>query len=181
MATRTAVAQAATQGHLDQLRADGFGLVIVSDAPQECVLCRIWEGKVLAIAGPPGTHTIQAEHGIHDRLMVDVHVAGSVAEAVAAGLMHPNCRHSLSAYLPGVTKAPTHTADPEGDLARQEQRHIERQIRRWKLRAEAPLDPAAAKAAQVKVRAWQARMRDHLDQHPDLRRLRHREQVGTAR
>ncbi len=38
--------------------------------------------------------------------------------AIADGLMHPNCRHSLNAYLHGATKVPTHTADPEGDAAR---------------------------------------------------------------
>lgn len=181
MATRTNVAQAATQAHLDQLHNAGIDLVVVSDAPQECPLCRPWEGKILTIAGPPGAHTVQAEHGIHDGVMVNVHVAGSVSEAIAAGLMHPNCRHSLSAVLPGVTKPATHTADPEGDKARQLQRHIERQIRHWKLRADAPIDPAAAKPADVKVAAWQQRMRDHLDNHPELRRQRHREQIGTAR
>jgi hypothetical protein len=54
MATRTTVAQAAVEGHLDRLRAGGIDLVIVSDAPQECVRCRPWEGKVLARSGPPG-------------------------------------------------------------------------------------------------------------------------------
>lgn len=181
MATRTVLAQAATQAHLDQLQAQGVGLVIVSDAPQECALCRPWEGKVLAIAGPPGPRTVQAEHGIHDGVMVDVHIAGTVAEAIAAGLMHPNCRHSLSAYLPGVTKPKTHTADPDGDQARQRQRAIERQIRRWKLRADAALTPAAAKSAQAKVRAWQARLREHLAAHPELRRQPPREQIGAAR
>jgi hypothetical protein len=92
-----------------------------------------------------------------------------------------DCRHSLSAYIPGVTKAPTHTADPEGDKARQRQRQIEREIRRWKLRAEAAIDPAAAKPAKAKVRAWQARLRDHLKAHPELRRQPPREQIGVAR
>ena len=49
MATRTAAGRAAVQGHLDRLHDEGIQLVIVSDAPRECPLCRPWEGKVLSI------------------------------------------------------------------------------------------------------------------------------------
>lgn len=51
MAMRTACGRAAVQGHVDRLSANGFDLVIVSDAPRECHLCRPWEGKVLSIGG----------------------------------------------------------------------------------------------------------------------------------
>lgn len=179
MAARSTTAQAAVQGHLDRLTQAGIDLVIVSDAPQECVLCRAWEGKVLTRAGG-GAHALTAPHAVTGAPTA-VHVAGSVVEAVAAGLMHPNCRHSLSAYLPGVTRPPTNTEDPAGDLARQRQRQIERHIRHWKLRAAAALTDDTRAAAQAKVRAWQQEMRTHLAAHPYLRRLRHREQVGTAR
>jgi hypothetical protein len=44
--------------------------------------------------------------------------------------MHPNCRHALSAFIPGPDQAPDRpTADPEGDQQRQQQRYLERQIR----------------------------------------------------
>lgn len=181
MATRTVVAQATTQGHLDQLAADGIGLVIVSNAPQECVRCRPWEGRILAIAGPPGPRTVQAEHAINDGEMVAVEVAGTVAEAIAAGLMHPNCRHSLSAYVPGVTRAPTHTEDPEGDEARRKLRALERHVRRWKFRAQVPINPREAARANARVRAYQAAIRAHLKANPGLQRQSHREQIGAAR
>src|SRR5690606_17214059 len=50
---------------------------------------------------------IQMEHATRDGEMVTVDVAGTVDQAVAAGLLHPNCRHSLSAFLPGITTART--------------------------------------------------------------------------
>lgn len=180
MAVRTTVAQAATQGHLDRLGQAGIDLVIVSNAPQECVLCRPWEGKVLARVGPPGARTVELEHATIDGRMVTVHIAGTVAEAIAAGLMHPNCRHSLSAYLPGITKAPTGTEDPAGDKARQQLRYLERGVRSWKLRAAAPIDPAAGVKAKSKVREWQGRIRQHLAT-TGLHRQPHREQIGRAR
>lgn len=180
MAVRSTVAQAAVEGHLDRLGAAGLDLVIVSDAPQECVRCRPWEGKVLDRTGVGGARTIQLEHAIHDGQMVDVEIAGSVAEAIAAGLMHPNCRHSLSAYLPGVTKIPTHTEDPEGDKARQQLRYLERKVRHWKRREAAVIDPAAKKPAAVQVRAYQARIREHVAA-TGLHRQSGREQIGVAR
>jgi uncharacterized protein (DUF2267 family) len=180
MATRTGTAQAAVQGNLDRLGAAGIDLVVVSDAPQECKRCRPWEGKVLARTGP-GARTVQALHGTQDR-QVAVKVAGSVLEAVEAGLMHPNCRHSLSAYLPGVTRLPTDTADPDGDIARQKLRALERKVRKAKLQAAGALDPAAKKRFEGDVRAAQAEIREHLKTAPtQLFRQPHRERIGTAR
>lgn len=179
MATRSRLADAAVTAHLDRLGDAGLDLVVVSDAPQECKLCRPWEGKVLARTGA-GAREVQAEHATQDRL-ITVRVAGSVDEAKRAGLMHPNCRHSLSAYLPGVTKRPTNTRDVAGDAARQRQRAIERQIRAWKLRADTALEPAAEQAAKARVRAWQAKQREHLAAHPELRRQPQRERIGVAR
>ncbi|OKI47227.1 phage minor capsid protein [Micromonospora sp. CB01531] len=180
MATRTTVAQAAVEGHLDRLGAAGLDLVIVSNAPQECIKCRPWEGKVLTRTGVGGSRELELEHTTRPGQMVTVDVAGSVAEAVLAGLMHPNCRHSLSAYLPGVTRAPTNTEDPEGDRNRQQLRYLERQVRSWKLRQAAAIDPAAAKAAAAKVRDYQARIREHIAA-TGLHRQPAREQIGTAR
>lgn len=90
MATRSGVAQAAIEGHLDRLADAGLDLVIVSNAPQECKRCRRWEGTVLTRTGLDGPHTVQLPHAITGEL-VDVHIAGSIAEAILAGLMHPNC------------------------------------------------------------------------------------------
>jgi len=53
MALRTGCGRAAVQGHVDRLTANGLDLVIVSDAPRECPLCRPWEGKVLSIGSVP--------------------------------------------------------------------------------------------------------------------------------
>lgn len=179
MATRSTVAQASVEGHLDRLKAAGIGLVIVSDHAGECALCRPWEGKVLAVSGPPGPRTIQVPSAVSDEL-VTVHIAGTLAEAFAAGLMHPNCRHSISAFLPGATRIPTHTADPEGDKARQRLRYLERQVRKHKRLEAGALDKAAAKAQRAKVRVWQGRIRDHV-KVTGLIRQSQREQIGVAR
>lgn len=68
MAVRTGVAHAAVEGHLDRLAGAGIDLVIVSNAPQECPLCRKWEGKILSrvpastfTSRPAPSPTIQAK------------------------------------------------------------------------------------------------------------------------
>lgn len=180
MAVRTGVARAATEGHMRTLETAGIALVIVSNSPRECPLCRPWETRVLAISGPEGVRTVEVEHGTRDGEMVPVRVAGSLDEARRAGLQHPNCRHSVSAYTPGITRTETATPDPEGYEAGQRQREIERKIRQYKNRAAAATTPETRTAANAKVRQWQGAMRNHLAAHPDLRRLRAREQHGAS-
>ncbi|MGH3942495.1 MAG: phage minor capsid protein [Pseudonocardiaceae bacterium] len=179
MAVRTVTQRAATEGHADQLRARGIDLVYVSDSVQECALCQPWEAQILRISpGPTGTITVA--HTLTGQPL-EVDVAATLIEARAAGLMHPNCRHSTSAYLPGVTRLPPGpTADPEGDKARQRQRALERAIRKHKMRAAAALDDATRKTEERKVRAAQAALREHLAEHPTLKRLRYREQIGAG-
>ncbi|KUF19910.1 phage capsid protein [Streptomyces silvensis] len=180
MAVRTATARAATEAHMRTLAEHGVDLVIVSDAPRECPLCRRWERQILTVSGPPGPRTVEVEHAVDDGHMISVRVAGSLDEARAAGLQHPNCRHSVSAYTPGLTTVADAESDPAGYEAGQRQRAIERNIRKWKRREAVATTPAEKRAARAKVRAWQGTMRDHLTAHPDLRRLRHREQEGAG-
>ncbi|MFC8432246.1 phage minor capsid protein [Streptomyces sp. NPDC057253] len=195
MAVRSVTARAAIEGHVDALGEIGVGLVMVSDAPLECPLCAKWEGEVLTLSGQSGPHTVRAEHvappeqprrGLLRRRgpapTVAVHVAGSLLEARAAGLFHPNCRHSLSAYLPGVSTRPPHHATPGTTYAdTQRQREIERHIRRWKRTAAAAMDDDARRKANAKVRQWQAAMREHVAAHEHLRRKPQREQINSAR
>lgn len=176
MATRTGAGQAAVDGHLETLAGAGVDLVIVSDSPRECPLCRPWEGKVLSQSGQVGA--VIAPSAVSDE-SVRVNVAGSVDDARADGLLHPNCTHTLDAYLPGVTDRPKPQHDPEAYEAKQRQRAMERKVREWKRRQAVALTDDAAEQAAVKVRQWQKALREHVDAH-DLKRLRRREQTGTA-
>lgn len=179
MATRTTVAQAAVQGHIDQMVADGYDLVIVSDSPQECALCRPWEGRVLSIGGAPGLRKVRREHALTGK-MVTVQVAGNVAAALAAGLFHPNCTHALSAYLVGVTTIPTGTANPEGDKARQRLRELERRKRDLLRREAGALTPEHRRKMTARVREVNRLIAAHVAD-TGLIRQRPRERIGTAR
>ncbi|WP_327671833.1 MULTISPECIES: phage minor capsid protein [unclassified Streptomyces] len=176
MATRSIVGRAAIEAHSDRLGAAGVELVLVSQAPEECPLCRPWERKILARTGAPGAREVQVEHGTEDGQMVTVEVAGSLPEARAAGLMHPNCRHTVSAYLPGVSRVPAVQASRGTYEDTQRQRYMERQIRKWKRQATVALDDDRRRAANAKVRGYQARIRE-LTKDTGLPRKSHREQI----
>lgn len=166
MATRTAAGRANVAGYTEQMRGHGRDLVIVSRSSQPCRLCDGWEGRVLSMSGDTSGEA-----------------TASTSEAEAAGLLHPNCRHTYELYLPGITDEPE--LDPLEDRrerydARQRQREIERRIREWKRRAEAAeeIDPDQAQRAREKVRQWQAEARRHADE-PGAKRRYDREQLGA--
>jgi hypothetical protein len=161
MVSRTTVGQTVVDSYLEQLDANGQDLVIVSDAPEECPLCRPFEGRILSIGGPAGQRVVDG---------VRVAVLTTVAAAVAAGLHHPNCRHRLNRYQPGVTKPIKVTRDLEASKLREQQRYRERQIRADKrsvLVAEAAggKGSAAAVAARAKLRRRQAEFKLWREQH----------------
>ncbi|WP_422389930.1 phage minor capsid protein [Arthrobacter sp. N1] len=152
MAVRTTATKAALQGQSDRLTELGLDLVIVSNAPEECNICRPFEGKVLTLMGSSGGEVLRD----------GVTVYASLAEAQTRGLYHPNCRHSHTVYLPGITKAMTDTEDPEGDALRQQQRAFERRIRELKRRDAIDKEFGGPKAAETrgKLRAKQAEFAD---------------------
>lgn len=181
MATRTNAARAAIEGQVDRLDTIGVELVQVSNAPRECPKCRPFEGKILRTT--PGPLDVEVEHPTRDGVMVTVTAYATLDAARAAGLMHPNCRHSVSAYFPGVSRPAASegpTADPEGYKAQQRQRALERRIRRAKTREQAALTDQARRDARRRVRAAQAALRQHLAAHPDLKRLPYRERIGAG-
>lgn len=184
MAVRTASGRAAVAGSLDRMSDRGLDLVIVSNAPEECKTCRPWEGKVLSISG----EGVGRQDGFT--------VVASVAQARSEGLLHANCRHNLSAYVPGLTKAPTHTADPEGDAERQRQRSLERRVRESKrrlaaskaymaqLKAEGGVPDAATlqmhRRIQTRQKVTSAELTKFVDE-TGRKRLPYREQIKKAR
>jgi hypothetical protein len=162
MAMRTGTHRAMVKGHMDRLQAYGQDLVIISDAPGECPLCRPWEGKVLSISGTSAKYP-------------------SLQSAKDAGLFHCNCRHSSSLYQEGITPPlKGKTEDPVRYEASQKQRYLERQVRKQKRLLAAALDDGARRKADARVKGYQAKLREHVKTY-DLPRLYYREQAGKAR
>ena len=179
MATRTGAAHALRTAYEGELIARGEDLVIVTGNTYTCRLCAPWQDKVLSLTGlyPAGTHRLPSAVGDG---YVTVHVAGTLEEARAAGLHHPNCTHSEGLYLPGATVIEPGTMgvrDAETYDASQKQRALEREIRKHKRLLVAAITGEAESKARAAIRGYQAQIRELLAEHPKLQRKSYREAV----
>lgn len=157
MATRTATGRAHLAGTLDRYAETGVDLVIVSDSPQECGLCRPFEGKVLSIGRPPRAGEVDG-----------FEYAGTHQDAINAGLHHPNCTHRISAFTPGLTKPfDRETANPRGYEDRQRARELERRVRESRRRV-AALEPLGDTDTLRRQKALLGRRRRDLSAHNAL-------------
>lgn len=160
MSMRTTLMNASLQGHAQRLERNDIDLIIISDHAQECKHCRPFEGKILSMSGDVrGKIEVTS---VKSPKSVTVDVFGSLQEARRKGLFHPQCRHTMSAYLPGVTRTFGVTADPQGDRDRQKLRRLERDTRALRRLEEAALDEKAAKEVRSAIRAKQAQIRQHV-------------------
>lgn len=179
MATRTGAAHALRTAYEGELIARGEDLVIVTGNTYTCRLCAPWQDKVLSLTGlyPEGVHRLPSAVGDG---YVTVHVAGTLEEARAAGLHHPNCTHSEGLYLPGATVIEPGTMgirDAETYDASQKQRALEREIRKQKRLLVAAITGEAESKARAAIRGYQAQIRELLAEHPKLQRKSYREAV----
>lgn len=79
MLARTVMSNTLRETYINTLANEGHDLVKVSSHSSICALCRKWEGQILSITGKTKEY-------------------GTLADAIAQGLFHPNCKHRLLAY-----------------------------------------------------------------------------------
>lgn len=164
MAVRTASARAFNASSLARMQAVGFRYFTVPAHVHPCPLCGPWQGAILTVGDNPDP---------------SIRTDGTVEEATAAGLFHPNCRDTLVAWNPILPRPERREWTGEDDLryrATQKQRALEVEIRKAKRAEQTALTPEARAAARADVRHAQARIRAHLAQHPTLGRQSRREQ-----
>lgn len=170
MALRTAAHRVKLLGEGKKRDEWGIHTVFVSAHANTCPLCAPWQGKIL-IDDVFSSGTKEEAERLGYPLL---------STAIKAGLLHPNCRHNIATYFPGITqlpKVPDTKKAAETYKAEQEQRELERQIKKWKRSAEGSQDPVNAKYAKEKVKEYQNKMREHLEKHPELRRSYRREKI----
>ena len=164
MAVRTAVQRMSLMATIDAMFDQERDLCFTNPHAGSCPLCAPWEGKILSLTGrTPDYPTLQ--------------------DAMLAGLFHPNCAHVLQVYIPGVSEPKigrpglTDRENRKLFLARQQQRYMEREVRRNKRLLAAAIDPEDEKKAKVNIAYWQKRLREHIEKNPRLVRRYDRESV----
>lgn len=87
-----------------------------------------------------------------------------LSDAIKAGLYHPRCRDSHTAYIEGITKAePVYTRKElqqaqRAEAEEQRQQYIKRQAKSWQRQADYALDAENKAEAQARADAWKQRI-----------------------
>lgn len=172
MALRTAGTRAMLMGEAAQRERLGLDTVLASQYGACSKTCLPWQGLVYiddvfqpyhGPRTPGGTYGISRNGRQYPLLSV----------AMQGGLFHPNCRHTLSTWVEGVSTRPRPMDKAKVEAAAQleaKQRALERSVRKAKRQAAGLCDPAAAKAARARVRAAQKELRDFVADHGDVLR-----------
>lgn len=183
MALRTAGTRAMLMGEAAQRERLGLDTVLVSQYGACSKTCLPWQGLVYIddVFQPyHGTHTPGGTYGVSR----NGRQYPLLSVAMQGGLFHPNCRHTLSTWVEGVSTRPRPMDKAKVEAAAQleaKQRALERSVRKAKRQAAGLCDPAAAKAARARVRAAQKELREFVADHGDvLRRDVWRERDAAA-
>ncbi len=173
MKSRTIVNQELIDSHTQRMRERGQSLIVVSSHKNPAPQCQPYEGQVLSLDGETGTVLRPSAVG---GPAVKVRIKATLAEARSKGFQHPNCRHAVSAYIPGASRTFTTKPNPEGYEATQRQRALERAIRDAKRKQAVAVTPAAKREATSRVKALQAQLKAHVAAN-DLKRRPQRENI----
>lgn len=123
---RSALSNTAVGTYTSVMREHGHDLVVVSNEAAECPICRRFEGKVLSIDGLTQGYT-------------------TIGMARSAGLFHPYCRHSVTAYQ---TQERTRESDEEGERRKEGEARESRRQERLGRRVSVALTPEAKRSAE---------------------------------
>lgn len=172
MALRTAGTRTMLMGEAAQRERLGLDTVLVSQYGACSKTCLPWQGLVYIddVFQPyHGTHTPGGTYGVSR----NGRQYPLLSAAMQGGLFHPNCRHTLSTWVEGVSTRPRPMDKAKVEAAAQleaKQRALERSVRKAKRQAAGLCDPAAAKAARARVRAAQKELRFFVADHGDVLR-----------
>lgn len=145
----------------------GVSTIQITQHGSTCPLCSPWQGRVLIDDVYSGGKPQDGPYPL-------------LSQAMAEGLFHPNCRHGSGTFFEGISSAPEpySQAEVEGKYElEQKQRYNERKIREWKRKANGSMDEGNRRKAEAKVKEWQGKQRELINDNDWLRRNYHREKI----
>ena len=181
MALRTAAARSAMMGDAARRERIGIDTVLVSQYGACSETCLPWQGQVYiddvfgTWNGEKAGQWGKSRNGLWYPLL---------SAAVEGGLFHPNCRHTVTDWIEGVSRLPKPMdgkAIRENAELEHKQRALEREVRKYKRLELGSVEPEAVKQYSEKRKAAQSELREFIDGHSDvLRRDYWREKVYAA-
>lgn len=167
MALRTTATRAALQGKSAKYKALGYDTVQVSSYGMCSKTCEPWQGRIYIEDTFSMWDGEVKEHG--GILWGKSNYCGKwfplLSSAIEKGLFHPNCRHSISLWRDGD---PLPESVDNSDTERrykleQQQRALEREIRKAKRKVEGFTDPENVRKAKAELRQTQKNLKDFID------------------
>lgn len=166
MATRTLITQALNEGKVNRYTEMDNDLVIVSSHQRSCELCRPWQRKILSLSGKSQQYP-------------------AFDQAKGSGLFHPNCGHTFTAYIEGLTKIDDNMTPKEAELDQkayenqQQLRALERRMRKLKIEEAKAVSPAQKAKIQAKIREHSSKIKEFCDR-TGIPRKRSNERISRA-
>ena len=161
MALRTAEKRATMYGDGEKRQEWDIDTVVVYGHNGACPLCSRWQNRVYI----DDVYSNGKPNNKYPLLSV----------AIQGGLYHPNCKcPPPQTYIEGITDPPTQKTpqELEKDIQNynleQVQRYNERQIRKYKRLEANSLDDANKKRYSLKVKEWQSKQRELINNHPEV-------------
>ena len=170
MALRTAATRAQLQGEAQKRMELGIDTVLVSQYGACSETCLPWQGRVYiddvwaAFQGERSGDYGKSRDGKSYPLL---------SVAIRNGLFHPNCRHTLTTWIDGISRKPP-PLDAEkvrraAALERQ-QRALERDVRKYKRLREGTEEAEKRREYDRKVKDAQKRLNAFVKEHKDILR-----------
>ncbi|MBQ7755982.1 MAG: hypothetical protein IJX42_02315 [Oscillospiraceae bacterium] len=171
MVLRTTSARATLQGEAKRRTELGFDTVLVSQYGMCSETCLPWQGQVYI----DDVFTEWRGERVSDRGKSNY--CGKwftlLSVAISNGLFHPNCRHTMSTYIDGVTQIPKPIDEKLIKKQReleQKQRALEKKVRKFKRLEAGTQSPETAKAYRKELREAQHELKVFVDEHNDVLR-----------
>lgn len=171
MVLRTTSTRAQLQGKSKRFAELGYDTVLISQYGGCSETCEPWQGR--AYIDDVFTIWNGEINGDSGKSRYCDKWFPLLSSAIRGGLFHPNCRHTMSLYIDGVTKIPPPI--PAEQMQRQRelearQRAMERKIRKLKRLEAGTQDPQAVKEYGRKLKQAQQEMKAFVDENHDVLR-----------
>lgn len=172
MALRTSNTRAALLGDAQKRERLGIDTVLVSQYGECSNTCLPWQGLVYIddvwqpYAGP---HTLGGTYGVSR----NGRQYPLLSVAMRGGLFHPNCRHTLTTWIEGVSKRPVMMDKAEVERRSKletRQRALERKVRECKRLLAGTVEEQRATVYAKRLRAAQAKVREFVARNGDVLR-----------
>ena len=167
MALRTTATRAALQGKSAKYKALGYDTVQVSSYGMCSKTCEPWQGRIyIEDTFSMWDGEVREQGGI---LWGKSNYCGKwfplLSSAIEKGLFHPNCRHSINLWRDGdpLPESVDNSDSERRYKLEQQQRALEREIRKAKRKVEGFTDPENIKKAKAELRQAQKELKDFID------------------